>query len=320
MQISTNLCKKLIIFIFSFNRGRYLQNCVNSIEKCANDFKAVIIDDNSTDAITRKILESLNNRHKIIYPRSGSEQEFKTGGLYKNMNYAMNYAREKNFNYALFIQDDQQLVRKITEQDILSIETYFSENVNSFQLYTCFLKKYYQNLDKKRMSLDKTKNAYFREDIGKGGLANFSAVGVFMVNRFLELYDSFEIGEQSNDRKVGKRKLKMGFFAYPFMMWLPFPKSYRGKKRNRYHKFIEWYGKAGVYPINLMSALEMERLFNRKLEQLPVAESFLTSPDSPYFRFWSTTGGHSNIIALAGYRSYVGRFLSKFLKLLKLQT
>src|SRR5690606_21926670 len=50
---------KMLFCIFSFNRGRFLQNCVDSIEQCAPGARIVVFDDSSYDEATKEVLEQL---------------------------------------------------------------------------------------------------------------------------------------------------------------------------------------------------------------------------------------------------------------------
>ncbi|MCH8542014.1 MAG: hypothetical protein LAT61_00465 [Alcanivorax sp.] len=62
----------MLFCIFSFNRGRYLENCVNSIERCAPGTPIAIFDDNSEDADTIALLSRLRERYPVIQPEQGS--------------------------------------------------------------------------------------------------------------------------------------------------------------------------------------------------------------------------------------------------------
>ena len=232
------------------------------------------------------------------------------------MGYAIQHAISGNFEYALFLQDDQQLVRPILDKDIVNIQKFFENNQKAFQIYTCFLKKTYLKYDLMRMKTDTSGTVYLRKDIGRAGLSHFSAVGLFKIDRFMSLFEKFETGELQNDYKAKTNSIKMGFYRYPFMMWLPFPQSHRGKKRTLYRRTIEKLGKAGLYPINYMSDGDIKRLFQAKGNELPVAEQCLACPSVPENKYWSTTGGHSNLIALGGSRRLIGRILAKTQKLI----
>uniref|UniRef100_UPI0011DC7B1D glycosyltransferase family 2 protein n=1 Tax=Haloferax sp. KTX1 TaxID=2600597 RepID=UPI0011DC7B1D len=71
----------MITFIFSFNRGPHLKNCVESVEHCASHSTIVIYDDNSDDPETQRILKKLNEKHEVRQP--GQLQNLSIhGGLY----------------------------------------------------------------------------------------------------------------------------------------------------------------------------------------------------------------------------------------------
>ena len=124
----------LIVFVFSFNRGRFLLNCIKSIDSFLDGFEVVIVDDESTDKDTQNVLAAVSKRHRVLKNDGVGEYEEKTGGLAGSMNMAMAYAAERGYEYALFIQDDMQLVRPVLNEDFSNISSYFDKIINTMHI------------------------------------------------------------------------------------------------------------------------------------------------------------------------------------------
>lgn len=113
-------------WILSYNRGEFLKNCVASIEYCAPQCGINIFDDNSTDQITRVILADLSVRHSVHYPPAADAVAGKHGGLYGNMQSALERVEQEDI--ICFVQDDMQLVRPISYDELQRIEKHFAEH------------------------------------------------------------------------------------------------------------------------------------------------------------------------------------------------
>ena len=298
----------LHIYVFSFNRSVFLKNCLRSIATFAPECSATIVDDGSDDPATKKVLAEAANLHRIVRPQPMVATEFKTGGLYFNMNYAFEDARKQGLRFVLFIQDDMQFVRKISEEDVKNIEQYFDNTPNSFQLHTCFFKEAYRKYDEKRMTPDATNTFYIREKFAGPGNRGFSAVGIFDTRRFFETLGQLEVGEGRNERKVLQSDFLMGFYAYPFMAWLPYPIAYRGKTRRLSHRIVDFLAGSGFHPIQYMPPDEHAAFLSRPLTKLPVAERFLVAPSAPKAKLWGP-GGIENIEYRGGWRKTLGFWL-----------
>lgn len=107
--------------IFSFNRGRFLQHCVDSIERFAPECSVHVVDDGSDDPHTRRVVDTLAQRHRVtIADKAGTT---KHGGLYTNMQYALDSAKPDQ--PLCFLQDDAQLVRPLEAEDFDAINRFF---------------------------------------------------------------------------------------------------------------------------------------------------------------------------------------------------
>ncbi|HIP01438.1 MAG TPA: glycosyltransferase [Marinobacter salarius] len=290
----------LIVFVFSFNRGRFLLNCIKSIDSFLDGFEVVIVDDESTDKDTQNVLAAVSKRHRVLKNDGVGEYEEKTGGLAGSMNMAMAYAAERGYEYALFIQDDMQLVRPVLNEDFSNISSYFDKIINTIQLSSTFVRKLSSGDFLNKYDIRDSASAYIRIEGSERGKSNFSATGVFSVSRFHRLFGRFEVGEAKNSAKAISLGLTCGRSIYPFMCWLPYPSSFRGKKKNLKHRFFEHFGRSGFYPIKQMSDTEVETFLRRNPSYIPVMEEFLYSPSSPRHDVWSTGGGEYNFLGYGG--------------------
>ncbi len=297
------------IYVFSFNRGLFLENCLRSVEICAADCEVAVIDDQSYDKKTQEVLDSFSDKFPRLVVGKSDAIEHKTGGLYNNMKFAFLDAREKGVRYVLFLQDDMQLVRPIVNDDIVSANRFFSANKNSAELHTCFMKRYFLERDEQLTIIDDSGTAYLRPS-DYSGFSGFSAVGLFDVVRFFDLFGNLQQGEYMNNEFAQKNNIQMGIFARPFMMWLPYPISHRGRKRDIPLQLVEYVGGCGFYPYSIMSATEINALFNRNVQKRPYAEEWLTSNGLENVRVWGFAGGISNLLARGGVRAWVGRMLN----------
>jgi len=303
--------KELVIFLFSYNRGKFLENCLESLWRCIPQHSIIIIDDHSDDPYTVYVLSRIGKHCEVILPKMELGSEYKTGGLSNNMNYALNLACERGIRRVLFIQDDMQMVRSLTEFDFDAIERYFDDNQNAMQIQTCFIRELSHESVRKKTFIDNSGTALLKIPELQKGKDNFSDVGIFDVARFFRLFSKLKVGEGENSRIARERGITMGRSLYPFMNWLPYPLSHRGKKRAFTHWIVERIGGAGFHPIEIMSIEESEAFLKRDRSVLPIAERFLRSATSPRHDIWSTGGGEYNLICRGGWRAFCFHSLLK---------
>ncbi|NNE62520.1 MAG: glycosyltransferase, partial [Gammaproteobacteria bacterium] len=126
----------MIFCIFSFNRGTFLRNCIQSIENCAGQSKIIVFDDNSDDPETVEVLQDIKARHTLVQPGHSSQHHL--GGLYGNMQSALEYCRDEDL--VCYLQDDTQLVRPLTAHTITAINGAFDRLPRLGFLHPCFVK------------------------------------------------------------------------------------------------------------------------------------------------------------------------------------
>lgn len=308
----SHLASRLRVYLFSYNRPQFLQNCVESVVQQLPGVALTIVDDDSTDRRTRELLEYYEPAHQVLRPSTHADRQmFKTGGLYANKTLALRDALEAGAEYALYMHDDQQIVRYVDDADLACFDAFFAANPTAVELHTCFFKHDLREADAQFTRIDDSRNAYFRDHPQSRGHKHFTGSGLFHVGRVRALFDTFPLGEKVNEAFFAERDIWLGFYAWPFMAWLPFPISYRGKKRAMSHRVMEWLGGGGFHPIDRLSGESARRLMERDIRERPVAEDFLVAPTAPKAEKWSTMGGFYNASARRGFRKSVARLIWK---------
>ena len=310
-----DMSSRLRVYVFSYNRPEFLANIVASVETLIPDAALTIIDDDSEDRRMRKLLAQYESTRRILRPSTHARsQTYKTGGLYANKTLALADAVEHGADYALYMHDDQQIVRRVSGDDLARFDAFFAANPSVLEIQPCFFKHDLRAADRQYTRLDDSQNAYFRDQPNARGHRYFAGSGLFHVERTQQVIGTFGLGEKPNEAFLSERAIYMGLYAYPFMAWLPFPISYRGKKRAITHRLIEWLGGGGFHPIDYLDADETARLLNRDLGERPVAEDWLSAPSAPAAEKWSTMGGFYNASARRGFKKALARLLWKWQK------
>jgi len=117
-HLSEQWRSKITIVVLSFNRGGHLEICLQTIFENATAIRVLVIDDGSDDPYTQKVLES-GGFEKLVRQQGKSHR---LGGLYNNMQTALEMT---NTDYVLFMQDDSQLIRDITLEDMVAMQHAF---------------------------------------------------------------------------------------------------------------------------------------------------------------------------------------------------
>jgi hypothetical protein len=298
------------IYLFSYNRGIYLENCLNSLSTCADGIDVTVIDDNSDETYTCEVLENYRSKFRLLKPERSDSKKAKLGGLYSNMHKALDDGFTRGKKYAIFIQDDMQFVRNVEENDLSIIEEYFNKNTDSAQLQCCFFKKLESEVDRKFIQTDDGLPVYLR-DLDHPICSSYSDVGVFFIERFYSLFEKLETTEKATDSLGREKGIRLGQMVNPFMMWLPYPKSYRHGGRTFRNFMIETIAECDFYPYYYMTNEEIHNLKSRPKLKLPLAEDWLQSAQLKNTNYWSFSGGVINLFARGGLREKIAKSLWK---------
>lgn len=263
-------------YLFSYNRGRFLKNCVDSIITNAPDSPITIVDDGSNDPETVDILNALPERIRIL--RQKRETVAKLGGLYRNMQLALDDMQD-DVTHFIFIQDDTQVVRPLTADDYTYFEDYFSTFPEAAFLNPHFLKGVRKRGIVRSIYADKTFPTYFynfSENLKDRSVTMyFTDICVGHAPRMKQANFRYQDNESTSAQHARKLFSKMGTMAHPLLMSLPEVPIYRGKQKTLGVTLAE--KRLGTDPnaFRQMTPDEVTSMKERDLSILPFAEDFL---------------------------------------------
>ncbi|GGC83334.1 glycosyltransferase family 2 protein [Marinobacter halophilus] len=274
---------RLLFCIFSFNRGRFLDHCVSTIEKSVPNADIAIFDDGSNDGYTQEVLSRLAEKHQILQP--GNQSTHKLGGLYGNMQSALEFAADRSL--VCFLQDDMQVVRPLAPDEIANFARTFDENPKLAFLHPCFLKGVNRSRDEATLKFDQGNRVYHRkEDTGQSAGHYFSAVLITRPSRLIGADWQFRRNEPENDQQAREHFERIGHLFAPFAMWLPEVPAYRGKRKTLALRLAEKARGCGLFPYGIMTDKDTEVLHDRAPDVLPFAEDFLECTNGGLKKPW----------------------------------
>lgn len=263
----------LVFWIFSYNRGDFLKNCVASVEQCAPNCAIHIFDDNSSDPDTRALLAQLGETYSVHFPSPQTGGSGKHGGLYANMQAA--YEACEPDDLVCFLQDDMQLVRHIAPDEIAEIDDYLSRVEKPCFVYPAFLKGVNRHKRKNAISFDHTQGFYFLSSPKKSVGVYYSDIHICKVRRLRAVGWKF-MAKESGNEQIAKNLLgKMAYLRNPFVFYLPYVPSYRGKVLTLALRLAHKFRNCGFYPFNYLTKQENQFFLTRNPAKLPYAEDFL---------------------------------------------
>jgi len=269
----------LIFFLFSYNRGLLLKNCVDSIEHCAPDAKLVIYDDNSDDPETLSILDAIRAKHEVRLSgdRKPTSQH---GALYTNMQCAIDSLIEDDIIF--FIQDDAQLIRPFTPDDLNFIERYFSQNPKAGFLSPVFQRRITKQRTLDRFVYEPNRQVYLCHHRSRVEVAGvyYSDISITTRQRLREVDWRFFPSEYQNELQAKNGFHEMGYLFAPLAMQLPNAPAYRNKRKTFAFQIAEKMNKSGLYKFRYMTEASIKMLFSRSPHQVPIAEDFLETEPS----------------------------------------
>lgn len=268
--------------VCSYNRGAFLQHCIETIERCAPGYAVTVMDDSSDDPETINILDTLAARHEVI--SSASLSGHKHGGLYDNMQAALERSDEE---LICFLQDDTQLVRPLEPRDEDDLQAAFESAPDLAFVSPCFVRgialKHKQDRD---FRFDAVTGLWYWHPQKRSTGSYYSDVVVAHRSRLQGAGWRFEQGESANDRQARRAFRRMGHMAAPFAMWLPNVPTYRGKRKTLALRWAETWRGSGMHPIRLLEAEQAAGLRASRDRAPPLAENWLGLEGSEQSRPW----------------------------------
>ena len=264
---------RLHFVIFAFNRGQFLANCIDSIERCAPQCPVIIFDDNSDDPQTREVLKGLEQRYRILTPQSLlSANDSKHGGLYANMEASLSALDDNDFICTL--QDDMQLVRPLGSDEIEAMATFIAASPDRCFLHHAFMKG--AERDNTLINYDNSNSVYYAERPGSSAGQYYSDIFIAPVARLRRGDWHFLPREAANEKQARNLFAPMAYLRNPFAAWLPAATAWRGKRRTWALRQGEKRHRCGFHPMEIMDASQNTQFMSRNADRLPIAEDWLS--------------------------------------------
>lgn len=259
--------------VFSFNRGRFLEHCIQTLEHCAPQCPVLIFDDDSDDPDTREVLERLRERYPVARPRPlASGSHGKHGGLYHNMQAALDGLDEETLLCTL--QDDMQLVRPLHDREIEAMAALLDRDGGRRFLHHAFLKGAERYRSQIRFVPEEGVYHAGREQSSAG--SHYSDIFVARVGALRAVNWQFLPRESANEQQARGVFLPMAHWRDPFAAWLPAATAWRGKRRTWALRRGERINRCGFHPLRLMDAGQTSLFLARDpVTRLPWAEDWL---------------------------------------------
>lgn len=262
------------LFVFSYNRGPFLANCIDSIERLAPDWPLTIIDDASDDPETVAVIAQAARHHEVLTSEALSGH--KHGGLYQNMQSAFEALPDGQL--FCFLQDDTQIVRPVSQDDVSGLHRQFDRAPSLGFISPAFVRQISLKHEEDRdFRFDAELDLWFWHPQRRSTGAYYSDILIARSDRLGAVGWQFLSGESANNRQAQDRFMRMGRMRLPFAMWLPNGPAFRGKRKTWALRTAERRRACGLYPLETMPAASMQRLRDSSLPPLPVAEHFLTA-------------------------------------------
>ena len=267
----------LEVVVLSFNRGLHLLNCVRSVQTLMPGVAITVYDDASTDPETIAILEDLSRdgTAKVLLAVSSgslSSSPGLNGGLHQNMQSFLDSHACRP--WALFLQDDTQIVRRFTAVDVNMINSIFSTYPTAAFVYPAFLANRsactrgyvdFESLKEDEPSFS-FQHGYEYSGYFDVCIAHIERLRTARWRFGNELTSSLSAREQFGTMRLMRQ---------PFVAHLPAPPTYRFRSKTFFQRIWEKH-RAGLYPVDHMSDANVQRLFSLRGDY-PTADNFLTS-------------------------------------------
>ena len=257
----------LDVFVFSYNRGAWLDNLIQSITELLApplDVELHVFDDHSDDEETLQVIERLRAQGTQIHHATDFDMQGRgsRGGLHAGIEAALTrVAREGSV--ALLLQDDMQIVRPVSVADLAMVRDMVQKTGNPF-VYVNFLTGGEQY---RRKTMSWSEGGYYTKysprERRDRAYTDVCAVDVDFLRN-----SEFVFGrsEKSIDHQAAKQFGPMAWSPYPFTAMLPDPAVYREGRR--------FSGKP--FSFQKLDDELLDRFMKRDVQQeLPVAEKYL---------------------------------------------
>ena len=256
------------IFVFSYQRGPYLENFLRSTRAVRWDGDVTVVDDGSTDPRTLAVLDRAEQDGFRVVRRPHSPSGA-WGGLQASMAAALEVAAGPA---VLFAQDDLQLVRPLRTEEGERIAALVNDERNSPFLFPSFHMQSWK-------ASQRARNFAMDDRLGMPvrtlhhPLPGYSEVSVFAPDRLRGVGWDPVFEEKGCSVLAYKHFGAMISYPYPFLAFVPFPsvprRGLRYRLRNRKRR-------PTPSELAMMTEPDIERLFGRDVAAIPFATEWLT--------------------------------------------
>lgn len=261
------------VAIFSFNRGEYLKNCIESIERNMPSVHYHVFDDGSDDPTTCAYLKTLGSRVTLTHEKIAKRH----GGFYSNMQAAVSNATAE---YLILLQEDMQVVREVTDEDLVQIRNIFEYFGHAAFLSPVFLKGRKRDLFETHYSPAVAVPAYVWHEASENVVpACYTDVAVVCPKRLKTSGWSFQDSEMENGRMAKHLFGLMPQMANPFCFYLPEEPAFRGRVLTLGAKLAFKLTGGNIKRFVDMSPESFRLLSTRNLSIMPFAEDFIETQD-----------------------------------------
>ena len=265
----------LDVAIFSYNRGDYLKNCVESLHRNMPGVRFTVYDDGSDEPLTLTYLQSLGEH--VRHMKSAGDDRH--GGYYNNMQAALDATQA---DYLLMLQDDLQVVRPFAHQDLLGIDQIFQQSPDVAFLSPVFLKGSKRAYFQKSYQPDHQLRCYrwLADPLDLGKVPRkYADVALLHVGRLRGKTWQFASSEEGNGVLADSLFGDMVQVAEPWVFYIPEEPAYRGRVLTFGAKLAARMSGNQVKAFVDMSPQTNAMFAQRSLCTYPFAEDFVDTVD-----------------------------------------
>ncbi len=262
------------VAIFSYNRGKYLRNCVESVLANIPGAKITVYDDNSDDEETVDYLNMLGDT--VVYSRNFNTSRH--GNLYTNMQSALATAQAP---FLLFLQDDTQVIRGVRSKDLTHIQAAFNDPAVAFLRPQLMKQSNYQRFANAMVADARNRLYNPTAEFMEGTFGNsYCDLVICDVAKLRKAGWQFAENERANQIQARSMFKYMPLMADGFVFYCPEVPSYRNRKLFLASKLVQDRLKGNISTYYVLTEDQNNKFTTRQLSDWPVAEIFLT-PTNP---------------------------------------
>ena len=265
----------LHVAIFSYNRGAYLKNCVDSLQRNMPGIGWTVYDDGSDEPETVAYLQTLG---EAVRPMKSAGDD-RHGGYYNNMQAALDAAQA---DYLLMLQDDLQVVRPFAPEDLFRIDQVFEQSPTTVFISPLFMKGSKRAYFEQRYQPDAQLRCYrWSADPQETGKVpqKYADIAVLHVARLRQSGWRFAGSEEANGALADSLFGDMVQAAEPWVFYVPEEPAYRGRVLTYGAKLAVRMSGNQVKSFQDMGVQACAAFAQRDLSVYPFAEDFVDTVD-----------------------------------------